>query len=331
MNFDKIMEGITLKLTGNCEEDIKFLMDECEKYKSHEYSKEITRAIGRIIYDILPDDKKGEMDQILNNHNLGIEKTMEEINFQVYKNNLDKALVLIESLIKNIEDMGWYLNDKESEYYCFNNLLEKIIYSEIFKPNKEVRQIPENYADIYFRYGNILFEVKRYDEAKTVLEKAISYNPINTVYLFELSEIYKLRKDWENYLKINKNCLKYAYTSKSLARCYRNFGYYYVEEEKYEIAIALFYLSLTYEQESKIAQSELFYISNKTGLGIKHPDTDKIKKLLKENDIQFGANKLILNIAYSIVCEAQKNNRNEIAEFFYSIISDLTSDEEIKK
>jgi tetratricopeptide (TPR) repeat protein len=331
INFDKVMERITLKLTGNNKEDLKFLMDECEKYKTHKYSKEILRAIGRLIYDILPDDEKGKLNQISNNHNLGIEKIMEEINFQIYQNKPDKALVLIESLIKNIEDKGLYKNDKISEYYCFNNILEEIVYKEIFKPKKEIRQIPENYADIYFKYGNILFEVKRYDEAKIILEKAISYNPINTDYLLELCELYKMNKDWKIFLRINRDCLKYAYSSKAIAKCYRNFGYYYIEEEKYELAIALFYLSIHFDQEARIAHSELLYISNKIGLEIKSPDQQNILKLLKDNDIQFGANDLILSIAYSIGQEAQKNNQNSIAKYFYSIVFDLTEDNEIKE
>jgi tetratricopeptide (TPR) repeat protein len=140
-----------------------------------------------------------------------------------------------------------------------------------------------------------------------------------------------MKNDWKNFLEINKSCLKYAYSNKSIARCYRNFGYYYIEEEKYDIAIALFFLSINYDQEARVAHSELFYISNKTGLEINPPNYQKIIKLLEENDIQVGANRLILSIAYSIGCEAQKNGQNEMAKYFYSIVFDLTNDEEIKK
>jgi len=235
MSFDKIMEEIILKLTGNNEEDVKFLMNECEKYKSHEYSNEILRAIGRLIYDILPDDEKGKINQIANNHSLEIKNLRTELNPLIRQKKFDKALALIESFIKNIEDKGLYLNDNTSNYFYFNNALEEIVYKEIFRPEKEIRQIPENYAEIYFTYGNILFEVKRYDEAKIALEKAISYNPVNTEYLFEFGELYKIKKDWKVFLKINRDCLKYAYTGKAIARCYRNFGYYFFEEEKYEL------------------------------------------------------------------------------------------------
>jgi len=331
VNFNKIMEGIILKLTGNSEMDFKILMDEYERYKSHKYSNEILRAISRLMYDILPDDEKEKINQIPNNQNLGIRTMNREINFQIKMRNFDKALVLIESVIKNMEDTGLYINDDKNNYYYFNNLLERLLYMETFKPEKEIRQIPENYSEVYFSYGNILFEVKRYDEAKIVLEKAISYNPVNTVYLFEIGEIYKINKDWEIFLKINRDCLKYAYSNKSIARCYRNFGYYYFEMEKYEIAMALYYLSINFDHEDKIAYSEIMYISEKTGLEIKAPDPQSVINILEDNDIKFGADNLILSIAYSIGREAQKTNQNEIAKFYFNIVYELTKDDEIKK
>jgi len=91
------------------------------------------------------------------------------------------------------------------------------------------------------------------------------------------------------------------------------------------------YLSMSFDKEDKVAYYELVYISNKTGLEIKPPDSHSIKKILEDNDIQFGANILILSIVYSIGQEAQKNNQNEIAKFYYNIVFDLTKDNEIKK
>jgi tetratricopeptide (TPR) repeat protein len=329
--FDQIMTEITSKLTGDPRVDVKYLMDQVEIYKTHNYSTEITRAIGRIIFEIIPDDLKDEFNKVFNNNNLGIEKVLEEVDFQLYKSNWDKALKLIESLIKRIEEMNWYNDDAVSEYHSFNSFFEEIIYKEIFQPSKEIRRIPENYADVYFKYGIVLFELKKYDEAKNALEKANIYNPINVDILFELSEIYKMNKNWDKYLDINKKCLEFAYSSTAIARCYRNYGYYFVEMDKFEIATNLFFLSIHFDQNAKIAQSELLYISQKTGKSIEHPDVDEIKKLLADLDLKFGANEIILSIAIKIAIEAKSHNNNEIAKHFFEIFYDLTKDEEIKK
>ncbi len=276
-------------------------------------------------------DKKGKFNYIINNQSIGFNNVIKDINFHVTHRNFDKALEIIGSLIRKIEDNGLYFNDDKSEYYCFNNMFEEIIFTEIFKPEKEIKQIPENYAKIYFLYGNILFEIKRFDEAKIYLERAVGYNPIDTEYLFELGEIYKMRKDWKIFLKINRDCLEYAYSGKSLARCYRNLGYYFFEEEKYDIAMTMYFLSLYFDQEDMVAHAEINFISNKTGLEAKCPALENILKTLKENDIQFGASDLILTIAYSIGQEAHKKNNYEMAEYFYNIVFELTRDKEIKK
>jgi tetratricopeptide (TPR) repeat protein len=331
MKYDEIMKEITSGLSGDYKNDIEYLMKQGEKHKNHEFGKEISRGIGRLIFDIIPIDKREEFNKIFNNHNLGTEKIIEEIDFQIYQKNFIKALSIIESLINKIEDLGWYKEDGVSQYFCFNNLLEELIYKEYFKSEKEIRVIPEDYAAIYFKFGSILFELKKYKESKRALEKAIFYNPVKTDILFELSEIYKQNKNWDKYLEINKQCLNFAYSSQALARCYRNLGFYYIEQSNYDLAISLFQLSLNFDQETKIAQSELLYISQKSGKEISKPNVDNIIKLLKENDIQLGANKLILSIAITIGQQAQKEDEYETAKYFYSVFYDLTGDDDIKK
>jgi tetratricopeptide (TPR) repeat protein len=333
MAFDQIMARITSGLTGSPEENIQYLMDQGEIYKTNKYSKEILRAIGRILYDIAPKDMRDKFDRAVNNDNLGIEKTMEEVDFQIYRNNYNKAFEIIKTLINKLDELeetGWLMDDDISEYYCFNNTLEEIVYKEMFKPAKEVRQKPAHYAYAYLKYGIILFELKRYDDAAMALKKANKNNPVCTNILFELSEISKINKRWDEYLTINNKCLEYAYSSKALARCYRNYGFYFIEQHNYTAAIALFFLSLSFDQESKMAQSELLYIMQKTGKAIKPPAPNEIIELLKKYNIPLGANKLILGVAFAIAKEAQNHKDYSAAKFFYEIYYDLTGDKEVK-
>jgi tetratricopeptide (TPR) repeat protein len=331
MTFDEIITKITLGLKNEAKEDIKYLMEQMDEYKDHEYSKEIHRAIGRIIYEICPDDMKSEFKKIMEHNNLGIDKILEEADFQMYKGSFSKALQIMETLINNIEERNWYQDDEKSEYHCFNNILEEILYKELFKPTKDLRQIPENYTDVYLKYGIILFELKEYNKSKEVLEKANKYNPINVRILFELSEIHKMNKNWEEYIKINNKCLEYSYSSKDIARCYRNYGFYFIEQKDYNMAINLFYLSLDFDQENKTAQSELLYISEKTGIKIKQPKSDEIIELLKDKNIQIGANNLVISIAHYIGKEALKNKNVYMSKYFTEIVYDLTKDEDFKK
>jgi tetratricopeptide (TPR) repeat protein len=271
------------------------------------------------------------LDETLDDHDLGVDETIEEADAQMNKRNFLNALGIIEELVKNIENSGWYKEDNENEYFNFGNQLEEILYNELYKPEKEIKQIPENYAGAYFRYGVLLFELERYDEAKTALETANKYNPMRTDILFELSEVYKMKNDWENYLKINNKCMDYAYLPKAIARCYRNFGFYYIEQENYELASALFQFSLLFEPNQENAKAELLYIMQKTGMVIEKPNMEKIIELLKSNNIQIGANKMVLSIAYHIGKAAQKANYTDIAKYYLEIVYGLTGDDDIQK
>lgn len=57
-DFEAIMKQITGGLNGDAETDMKYIMEQVEKYKEHEFGKEILRACGRLMYDIIPEDKR---------------------------------------------------------------------------------------------------------------------------------------------------------------------------------------------------------------------------------------------------------------------------------
>lgn len=90
-DYHQIMTEITSQLTGNTEEDIRYLTAKCEEYKTHEMAKEILRGIGRLMYDIIPEDKREEINQAINNDSLGWKAALDEANFCIYKKDFYKA------------------------------------------------------------------------------------------------------------------------------------------------------------------------------------------------------------------------------------------------
>ena len=102
MDFDKILKQITAGLSGENAKDIAYLKEQCEKYKEHEYSQEIIRACGRMMYDLLPYDKKKELELLIDNDAKGTEATMKEIRFNVFEGNIENAFKLSEALVSKI-------------------------------------------------------------------------------------------------------------------------------------------------------------------------------------------------------------------------------------
>ena len=179
-------------------------------------------------------------------------------------------------------------------------------------------------------YAYSLIENQKIDKAEEALKIALKWNPVSTTIMGELSEVYKMKKDYENYLYWSKRIIQYASSSKMLARGYRNIAYYYCDIEEYEKSAAIYYFS-RYFEESKQVTSELFYIAEQLGKLPEAPEPDSIKSLLEQEDIQYGASDFVIGAAYQIAKSCLENNDTKSAIYYLYVVYDLTHDDEIKK
>ena len=334
LQYNEIMQDIASGMAGDPKADWEYLNAEADKYKDHEMSKEILRGIGRLISTIIPEgmkEKLVELEQKMHSDFLGLEAIVEEAHFNIYKQNFPKALELIESAVAKLEtEHLLFQDDRVSEYRYFRNPLEELLYRELYKPEKEVRYIPEDHSQVYFVYGNLLYELKRYDEAVAALKKAMRVNPVRTDVLFELGDLYKRRQQWDDFLELSKRSLAVAYKSADIARAYRDLGFYFSDHREYDTAAALFFLSTQYA-ESPVANSELYYIIKETGKELPEFGPEEVKQILSMREIQFGVSQDVLGISYAFAQRFEKEKNADAARFFYDILYDLTHDDGIRK
>jgi len=286
------------------------------------------------MYDAMPEEKKEAFSQQVNNRDLyGVETALGKASLHINKQEFGKALEIIETLLKKLEDENGnfivFTDDTVSEYRRFINIFEEILYTELVKPTRTLRIMPENFDELYFMYGHLLFELQRYDECEIALIKANRINPISLDIKFEMSEINKKRGNWEKYFQQIKDCLPLAYKSKDIARCYRGFGYYFIEKSDFESASAMYYASMIFDK-STMAQSQLYYISQKTGKATQMPEFSTIQAVFTQNNLEYGANKQVCEIAFGAANHMEQRGNIEGARFFYSILYDLTLNEQIK-
>ena len=150
---------------------------------------------------------------------------------------------------------------------------------------------------------------------------------MSTIY-FERAEIFKLKKNFKPFFKYTNDALKYATSSQLLARGYRNLGFYYIEKDNLELATALFKFSLIFENND-MAYSELNYIES-LGYNTSQVDNDFIR-ILNKYDIQMGPSELVFDTLIELIRKAQEENNISEVLSLYSILYDLTKDEDIKK
>ncbi len=328
-DFEAIMKEITDGLSGESEADMKYLHEQEEKYKDHEYGKEILRACGRLIYELIPDDKKEEINKAIQKDNMGFNASLEEIRFNIYKKNYDKALKLIEGMVRKYEEMDMFANDAISEYFCFREPMEEILYHEYNEPKKDSRRAPVDFAELYLQYGILLFDMKRIDDAAAALEKAKRWNPVNAKIAFEYAETFKVRGMIEDFANSTKDIFKYAYRPEDLARCYRNMAYYFIEIKEYRVAVCCLLYSGRF-QKSEMVLSELYYISRMTG-EMYQPTDEELNELFEKHDIPTGPAVEMLKIAYTYGRHFREQGDDASTAYYFEIFAGFIKDEEVNK
>lgn len=328
MNLDTILRKITDGLSGNNEADIVYLQKQAEKYQNHKYGKEIMRACGRMMYELIPEEQKDGIGQLIANDAMGLEMLMKEIRFNIYEKNYDKALQLSKALVLKIEKEDLFEDDTVSEYYTFTEVFEEILFTHYHPSEKEIRRASIPYSEIYLVHGNLLFECNQIAEARAYLEKALRWNPASCTIGFEYIETFKVTGELKTYFELTKNQFEYAYRPKDVARCFRNLGYYYIEIEEYSVAAVCYYISMFYDEDNEMAQSQLYYIEQTAPTEYPKPSVELIAQYEKEYDIPRGANRDVIGLAHAYSQYTIEEDVLDAAVYFLTIFCELTDDEE---
>lgn len=329
-DYHQIMTEITSNLTGDPEKDKAYLMSKCDEYKTHEMSKEILRGIGRLIYTLLPDDVREELDRASNNESLGWKATLDEIDFCLYKKDYRKAQMLLESLIEKIEAAHLFEEDEVSIYKDFGETFEEILYTVRFEPKKTLRSTGLPFSLIYLRYGSLLFEIHEHEKAKEALRKALEWNPVNASIAFELAENYKATGDLESFFEITKQTYKYCFRPATLARYYRNLAFYFSEKKRFKEAAVCVHVSGVYDDTSANLQSELYYIQEMNGGKRIDIEPTEGRALLEKEGISTRPDDDVLGLSFTLAKQCLDNKDWEAADYFLGIFNDLTHHEEME-
>ena len=232
-SFEEIMNEITGGLTGDADQDVAYLQEQMARYSGHEMGKEVSRACGRMMFEIIPDENKDEFSRAVGNSQKAMNTAFSEAKYRIYKKDYDKALDILEAIITNIESSDMYDNDSLSEYYTFSDSFEKVLYEINSGTKKEVHEVPVPFSEIYRTYGSLLTELERYEEAQAAMEKARRWNPTNAKIAFAYANLMKITGDLDRFYELTKEIFGFAYTSNAVARCYRNLGYFFSKKELY--------------------------------------------------------------------------------------------------
>ncbi len=328
-SYEVAINDIKEGLTGDPRVDMAYLKMQTDKYKDHKFSKEIIREIARMIYALLPEEKKREMNETISKNEEGFDVKIEKCKYLIYKKQIKEALPILEKMIEEVEITQPFEDDAVTEYYSFSEVMEELIFRTTFESRKEIRRCPTNLSGLYFLYGNALFDIGRMDEAKNALEKARRWNPVDTSIGFEYAEVFKKVGDIETFYEETMKVHPFIFLYRDLARFYRNLGYYYTEKEDYKVAVCCYMYSAQFEK-SELVPAELYYIIRKSGTDYQ-PGIEEITEYFKKNDIPELVDENILKIAYTMGADAKENGNKDMIAYFWGIFAEFIDDEEVIK
>ena len=323
--YEEIIKEIKSNLGTNKDLNRQYLSSQIEIYKDHPYNKEIIREISRMMWDCLSEDEKQEFIEVSNNEN-PIMDILNDIYFDIENGNYETPLHGLDKFMETFP--GMFEDDKVSEYHFFTNPLEELIFLKYIGLKKELRYIPDNkpLLDLYYVYGFLLLESKQYEKAEEYLKKAIKINPVSARIILELTEIYKVHTyTFNEFIIRTSDALKYAYYPQDIARCYRNLGYYYVEENDFRTALALYIYSMEFEA-SPLAYAEIKYIQSRSKVEL---SLNECIEIIEGKNIQLGVNPFILECLDELIFEYEKNNLPNQVRYFLELKFDITNDEKI--
>lgn len=332
MTYREIMEGIESGLTGDPVKDTEYLKSRVEQYQDHEMGDEILPGIGKLMFELLPEEQKEGVVQSLKEDSLKRRMILDEVSQLMEAKRTKEAMAMMESLISGVEEMRTLLDeDDENGHFCFRNRFEEILYHRLENPEEEVRRAPEEFYEAYFTYGRLLASFQRSDEAAAAFEKASAFNPVAVEPLFELAEIHKSKRNYQEYLDVLGRSLKRCMRPEDIARCYRLLGFYYSEHHNYELAIALYFTSLRFEKDNFDAQIGLHYISEGTYSKISEPDEARARELFADKDIPYGVDDVVLEAMLTAARLAASEGEYYEAREYFGMVYRLNQDDKVKE
>ena len=146
-------------------------------------------------------------------------------------------------------------------YFSFETMLQLFLYHRLYQPQKPVLPCELPFSQLYRGKGRLLLETGDAVQGEVALREALRWNPVDPEIVFELAEAFKLQKKLSAYLAKTRRAFDLAVTKEQLARCYRNWGYYFIEQKEYDNAAQLYFFSNGFA-ESEMVLHELLYQSN---------------------------------------------------------------------
>ncbi|MBQ0066296.1 MAG: SseB family protein [Firmicutes bacterium] len=329
MNIKEIMDEILTGLTGDVDADLQYLRSQEDKYRTHENSQEIITAIYRVMYDILPEERKYQFNTFINKQKERIQQVITDAAKLVLKEEYEKAKEILETYIDEMDALPIYKDSDEDVYYCFQDYVEETIFKELKAVEQTIRRTELDFSTIYRLYGNVLLGLDRKEEARAAFVQGFEWNPMDMRVYFDFVDTFK-EEFPDQYLNLSKQALEVCYKPEDIAHVYRNVATYYLEKEEYRTAYICLFFSVMFDKENKETIAKISFIQSKDKTAISKPDQKEVFSTFAKLSIPVAPDKKIVEILYAKAKEYESTDQKDGAIYFYTLLNKLLKDKKVQ-
>ena len=228
------------------------------------------------------------------------------------------------------ESLASFQPQEGTLYFSFETMLQLFLYHRLYQPQKPVLPCELPFSQLYRGKGRLLLETGDAAQGEVALREALRWNPVDPEIVFELAEAFKLQKKLSAYLAKTRRAFDLAVTKEQLARCYRNWGYYFIEQKEYDNAAQLYFFSNGFA-ESEMVLHELLYINQMTGKEVPSPDQERLLAILEAYQIPLGPSPQVVDTALALAEQSEAEGQRELAGECRRLVRELTGDTGIGK
>lgn len=283
-----------------------------------------------------------------------LKKYFEEFKELVKNEEADKAMHMLEELLKSIEEqvkvrragsidargnisISEPQDNCEHIYMSLNHVMEYYIYAFYFKPDCDVVLSELPYGEYYRSYGDLCVKSGRYKAGIEAYSNAICWNPVDLDAILGLAECYKYLNMLKRYMIATKEAYRLCCTRATMARYYRNMGFYYLSSYNTDMAKACYtYSNIYYHTDN--ADSELNYIENAlkeakekgTTRQDKEYDIRTMQAMFDKENVEPGPDSKTIGIVYRVGELMLQDKEYALAKDCFSIVYDITNEQQLE-
>ena len=211
-----------------------------------------------------------------------------------------------------------------------NHVMEYYIYAFYFKPDCDVVLSELPYGEYYRSYGDLCVKSGRYKAGIEAYSNAICWNPVDLDAILGLAECYKYLNMLKRYMIVTKEAYRLCCTRATMARYYRNMGFYYLSAYKPEVARACYIYSNIYYKTDN-ADAELSYIEQALNQETPKLSVKEIQKMFDDEGIEPGPSSDTIGVIYRVGQIMMESQDYRLAKDCFSIVYDITQEEQLEK